>query len=125
SAAATTSASAPIWPASSCAWPSRSSTPASPTTASPLAPSSSSPPASARPRTCRSSGTCERVTYKIVSVDDHLIEPPDLFEGRLPSSLQERAPRVVELERGRQAWEYEGNLYPNVGLNAVVGRPNA
>jgi predicted TIM-barrel fold metal-dependent hydrolase len=64
-----------------------------------------------------------RVTYKIVSVDDHLIEPQDLFEGRLPSALQERAPRVVDTDNGRQAWEYEGNLYPNVGLNAVVGRP--
>jgi predicted TIM-barrel fold metal-dependent hydrolase len=66
-----------------------------------------------------------RVTppYNIVSVDDHLIEPPDLFEGRLPLALQERAPRVVDMDNGRQAWEYEGNLYPNVGLNAVVGRP--
>jgi predicted TIM-barrel fold metal-dependent hydrolase len=63
------------------------------------------------------------VTYKIVSVDDHLIEPPDLFEGRLPSALQDKAPRVVDTDNGRQAWEYEGNLYPNVGLNAVVGRP--
>ena len=61
--------------------------------------------------------------YKVVSVDDHLIEPPDLFEGRLPTKLQERAPKVVELDGGRQAWEYEGGLYPNVGLNAVVGRP--
>ena len=59
----------------------------------------------------------------VVSVDDHLIEPPDLFEGRMPSHLVERAPRVIELGDGRQAWEYEGNLYPNVGLNAVVGRP--
>ena len=61
--------------------------------------------------------------YKIVSVDDHLIEPPDLFEGRLPSALQGRAPRVVDTGNGRQAWEYEGDLYPNIGLNAVVGRP--
>jgi predicted TIM-barrel fold metal-dependent hydrolase len=61
--------------------------------------------------------------YKVVSVDDHLIEPPDLFEGRLPAALQDRAPKIVELDGGRQAWEYEGNLYPNVGLNAVVGRP--
>ena len=59
----------------------------------------------------------------IISVDDHLIEPPDLFEGRIPSGLAERAPRIVEFEDGRQAWDYEGNLYPNVGLNAVVGRP--
>ena len=59
----------------------------------------------------------------IISVDDHLIEPPDLFEGRMPSSLADRAPRIVEFEDGRQAWDYEGNLYANVGLNAVVGRP--
>lgn len=30
----------------------------------------------------------------IVSVDDHIIEPPDVFVGRLPSKLQDRAPRV-------------------------------
>jgi len=62
-------------------------------------------------------------SYKVVSVDDHLIEPPDLFEGRLPTKLQGGAPKVVELDGGRQAWEYEGGMYPNVGLNAVVGRP--
>jgi predicted TIM-barrel fold metal-dependent hydrolase len=63
------------------------------------------------------------VRVPIISVDDHLIEPPDLFEGRLPSSLEDGAPRVVELEGGAQTWVFEGNLYPNVGLNAVVGRP--
>ena len=41
----------------------------------------------------------------------------------MPAALADRAPRVVEFEDGRQAWEYEGKLYPNVGLNAVVGRP--
>jgi predicted TIM-barrel fold metal-dependent hydrolase len=61
--------------------------------------------------------------YRIVSVDDHLIEPPDLFEGRMPARLAEAAPRIVDLDGGRQAWEYEGSLYPNIGLNAVVGRP--
>jgi predicted TIM-barrel fold metal-dependent hydrolase len=63
------------------------------------------------------------VTYRIVSVDDHLIEPPDLFEGRMPAGLVDRAPRIVTDPDGRQAWEYEGNRYPNIGLNAVVGRP--
>ena len=61
--------------------------------------------------------------YRIVSVDDHLIEPRHLFEGRLPSHLQESAPRVVEFPNGSEAWEYEGNLYPQVGLNAIAGRP--
>ncbi|HZQ59471.1 MAG TPA: amidohydrolase family protein [Acidimicrobiales bacterium] len=60
--------------------------------------------------------------YPIISVDDHLIEPRDLFEGRMPSRFAEAAPYVVEFDDGRQAWVYEGNLYPNMGLNAVVGR---
>jgi predicted TIM-barrel fold metal-dependent hydrolase len=59
----------------------------------------------------------------IISVDDHLIEPPDLFEGRVPARLAERAPRISELPGGRQVWVYEDNVYANVGLNAVVGRP--
>ena len=48
-----------------------------------------------------------RVRHRIVSVDDHLIEPPDLFEGRMPSALRNRAPRVVTASDGRQAWHYE------------------
>jgi predicted TIM-barrel fold metal-dependent hydrolase len=59
----------------------------------------------------------------IISVDDHLIEPPDLFIGRLPAALADDAPRIVEEKDGSQAWVFEGNRYPNVGLNAVVGRP--
>ncbi|MDH3707199.1 MAG: amidohydrolase [Acidimicrobiia bacterium] len=63
------------------------------------------------------------VHHRFVSVDDHLIEPPHLFEGRMPAALIDRAPRVVTDTDGRQAWQYEGGLYPNIGLNAVVGRP--
>ncbi len=62
-------------------------------------------------------------TYTIISVDDHLIEPPDLFEDRMPAAVADRAPVLIELEGGAQAWSYEDNLYPNIGLNAVVGRP--
>jgi predicted TIM-barrel fold metal-dependent hydrolase len=61
--------------------------------------------------------------YTIISVDDHLIEPPDLFEGRMPSAFVERAPQVVDGPGGTELWEFDGNRYPNVGLNAVVGRP--
>ncbi|HUC04646.1 MAG TPA: amidohydrolase family protein [Acidimicrobiales bacterium] len=63
------------------------------------------------------------IAAPIISVDDHLIEPPDLFEGRLPAALQPGAPRIVEDDAGNQAWIFESNRYPNVGLNAVVGRP--
>jgi predicted TIM-barrel fold metal-dependent hydrolase len=61
--------------------------------------------------------------FTVISVDDHLIEPPDLFEGRMPAALADRAPRIVEFDNGSQAWVYEEGLFPNVGLNAVVGRP--
>jgi AcrR family transcriptional regulator/predicted TIM-barrel fold metal-dependent hydrolase len=82
----------------------------------------------APPRARRSGGLLpdpepRPIVQPIVSVDDHLIEPPDLFEGRLPRRLQARAPRVAEDDEGRQFWLYENRRYPNVGLNAVVGRP--
>ncbi|MGA7419671.1 MAG: amidohydrolase family protein [Acidimicrobiales bacterium] len=64
-----------------------------------------------------------RRRYTIISVDDHIVEPPDLFEGRLPSKLVRRSPKVVELDDGTQLWEFEGKRYPNIGFNAVVGRP--
>ncbi len=66
-----------------------------------------------------------RITVPIISVDDHLIEPPDLFAGRLPAALQDTAPRITEDEAGNQCWIFEGTRYPNIGLNAVVGRPRA
>ena len=35
----------------------------------------------------------------------------------------DRAPRVVEKDDGSQTWLYDGVELPNVGFNAVVGRP--
>jgi predicted TIM-barrel fold metal-dependent hydrolase len=59
----------------------------------------------------------------LVSVDDHLVEPPHLFEGRLPSRYAAQAPRVERLEDGSDVWTFNGTVIPNVGLNAVAGRP--
>jgi predicted TIM-barrel fold metal-dependent hydrolase len=58
----------------------------------------------------------------LVSVDDHIVEPPDLFEGRLASRFQDDAPRVVKLG-DEDVWEFDGKRNAYVGLNAVVGRP--
>jgi len=58
----------------------------------------------------------------LVSVDDHVVEPPQLFEGRLSAKAAERAPYVTRLDDGRDVWMFEGNAMPNVGLNAVSGR---
>jgi predicted TIM-barrel fold metal-dependent hydrolase len=58
-----------------------------------------------------------------VSVDDHVVEPPDLFEGRMPAQHAEQAPRVVRNDRGDDVWVFDGQDIPNIGLNAVAGRP--
>jgi predicted TIM-barrel fold metal-dependent hydrolase len=60
--------------------------------------------------------------YTLISVDDHIVEPPHTFAGRMPAALQDRAPRVIE-RNGAHVWMYDGNEIPNVGFNAVVGRP--
>jgi predicted TIM-barrel fold metal-dependent hydrolase len=62
------------------------------------------------------------VLATIISVDDHLVEPPDLFEGRLPQRLQDRAPRIVVDRRGHEVWEFDGQQHSQVGMNAVAGR---
>jgi predicted TIM-barrel fold metal-dependent hydrolase len=59
----------------------------------------------------------------LISVDDHLVEPPDMFEGRLPARFQDRAPRVVHQDDGSDVWTFNGAVIPNIGLNAVAGRP--
>jgi predicted TIM-barrel fold metal-dependent hydrolase len=61
--------------------------------------------------------------YTIVSADDHIVEPPDTFVGRIPARLADRAPKVVEKEDGSEVWVYDGEELPNVGFNSVVGRP--
>jgi predicted TIM-barrel fold metal-dependent hydrolase len=62
-------------------------------------------------------------SYTVISADDHIVEPPETFAGRLPRKLADRAPHVVEEPDGAQVWVYDGQRIPNVGFNAVVGRP--
>jgi predicted TIM-barrel fold metal-dependent hydrolase len=62
------------------------------------------------------------VRYTVISVDDHVVEPPHLFDTWLPASLRDRGPRLVESESGAQVWEFEGERYSQVGMNAVAGR---
>jgi predicted TIM-barrel fold metal-dependent hydrolase len=59
----------------------------------------------------------------MVSVDDHLVEPPTMFEGRLPAKYQDLAPRIERLPDGSDVWVFNGTTIPNIGLNAVAGRP--
>jgi predicted TIM-barrel fold metal-dependent hydrolase len=62
------------------------------------------------------------IVFKIFSVDDHIVEPPDVWTSRVPAKFRERAPHVIE-EDGRQIWEYEDDRCLNMALGAVAGKP--
>ncbi|WP_258081410.1 amidohydrolase family protein [Nocardia nova] len=87
-------------------------------------------------------------SMQMISVDDHLIEPPSVWVDRLPKKFIEDGPRIVEMDMSQNAgdeelskvlldaaraggqgakrlsevWVYEGRVYPNIGLNAVAGK---
>jgi predicted TIM-barrel fold metal-dependent hydrolase len=58
----------------------------------------------------------------IISADDHLLEPPALFD-RVPAKVRDGAPHMVTGEDGRPHWEIEGESIMITGVNAVSGRP--
>ncbi len=58
----------------------------------------------------------------IVSADDHVLEPPDLFTSRLPSKLADAAPHVVEGADGGEYWIIDGQPNPIRDWNVASGR---
>ncbi len=80
---------------------------------------------------------------RIISVDDHVVEPPDLWTSRLPARYKDRGPRV-ERDRARfnfvggvfshekgikdgewcDWWLYDDLVYPFPKLSAAVGFEN-
>jgi predicted TIM-barrel fold metal-dependent hydrolase len=56
--------------------------------------------------------------YTVVSVDDHFIEPRDMFEDRLPSRFADAAPRVVR-EGDADWWVFEDKRVPLLGSEAI------
>ncbi len=62
-------------------------------------------------------------SFSVLSVDDHLTEPADVFTGRFPAKLRDRAPQLVRQPDGSEAWSYKGRLYVDNGLSVVAGRP--
>ncbi|WP_234834726.1 amidohydrolase family protein [Mycolicibacterium stellerae] len=57
----------------------------------------------------------------IISVDDHVLEPPTLFD-RLPAKLRTRGPRIIDVG-GLPAWEVDERRFFLGGTNGAVGRP--
>jgi len=59
----------------------------------------------------------------IVSVDDHIVEGPKIFDQHIPLKYKARAPKCIQLDNGAFNWDFNGKPTLNVAVNAVVGRP--
>ncbi len=57
----------------------------------------------------------------LISVDDHILEPPRLWVDRVAAKDRDRAPHVETVD-GREFWVYEGKRMPTSGLSAVAGK---
>ena len=59
----------------------------------------------------------------LVSVDDHIIEPREMFDEHIPERYRDRAPRVLTDDDGSEYWLFEDERAAYMGLNAVAGCP--
>jgi predicted TIM-barrel fold metal-dependent hydrolase len=67
--------------------------------------------------------TAERISLDwMVSVDDHVLEPPDVWQSRVPKKYRDVAPRLVTTDDG-EFWAYEDRRVPTGGLAACAGKP--
>lgn len=66
------------------------------------------------------------MNYSVISADNHLIDPRDLYVERLPKEYRERAPRVVRGPDGGDGWSFDGKPPGHTfGLEAVAGQKRA
>ncbi len=64
----------------------------------------------------------KELKYTVISVDDHVVEPPHTFEGRLPEAPPGPRPAGRRDADGLQIWEFEDQKFTQVGMNAIAGR---
>jgi predicted TIM-barrel fold metal-dependent hydrolase len=61
--------------------------------------------------------------YKVVSADNHIIEPRNLWLTRLPKKWRDKAPRVVAHPSGGDGWSWDGGTPKRrFDLEAAAGR---
>ncbi|MGO8862976.1 MAG: amidohydrolase family protein [Acidimicrobiales bacterium] len=59
----------------------------------------------------------------LISIDDHTIEPPDMFQRTMPAKYRDQAPRLVKDDEGHDRWMFQGNPVGMPGLSATVSWP--
>jgi uncharacterized protein len=58
--------------------------------------------------------------YNLISADDHVQEPPDTWQKRVPPKFRDRAPKVVHTKQG-DAWVIEGQAQ-SLGMEVQAGK---
>ena len=65
-------------------------------------------------------------SYKLISADSHIVEPPDLYTKRIEGRFRDRAPRLERLETpaGRKfdAWVIGGQQVGTLGAVMQAGQ---
>jgi len=60
----------------------------------------------------------------LVSIDDHFIEPPDMWQKHVPKRFLDEVPRVVRNDQGVDEWVFQGEKTSTpFGMAATVGWP--
>jgi len=59
--------------------------------------------------------------YQVISGDGHIETPPDVWVKYVPEEYRDRAPRLINLHTGGQAWMVEGRPLQPVGRQ-ITGR---
>ena len=60
----------------------------------------------------------------LVSIDDHMVEPPDMFDNHVPEKWKDRVPKLVRNDFGADEWQFEGKATSTpFGMAATVGWP--
>src|SRR5688572_5555286 len=59
----------------------------------------------------------------LVSIDDHVVEPRDMFDAHVPERWKDQAPKIVRGPDGIERWVFGEMTGGSMGLNAVVGWP--
>jgi predicted TIM-barrel fold metal-dependent hydrolase len=62
----------------------------------------------------------DNISFKLISADSQVVEPPDLFSSRLPANLRDRAPKL-ELIDGGSAWVIDGADPVPLPVTAATG----
>jgi predicted TIM-barrel fold metal-dependent hydrolase len=62
------------------------------------------------------------VRYTVISVDDHVVEPPHVFVDHVAARFRDRAPRIVTTDAGEEVWQFGDERIPQIGLSAFAGR---